>query len=81
MPARHYKITIVANRCKECELCINICPKKILAKGDEYNAKGFRFTRVTRPEDCIGCRLCEHICPDFAIFVEPSEKPEEVIAR
>ncbi len=81
MPARNFRITIVANRCKECELCINICPKKILVKGNDYNAKGFRYTRVTDPGECIGCKLCEHICPDFAIFVESAEQAEEVVVK
>jgi NAD-dependent dihydropyrimidine dehydrogenase PreA subunit len=25
------------------------------------------------PDNCIGCRLCEMLCPDFAIEVEDEE--------
>ena len=71
-PRRAYDIIILANRCKECGLCIHVCPKKILVTGNKQNQKGYRVTTVTKPSDCIGCRLCEYSCPDFVIRVEPS---------
>lgn len=69
---RAFKIHVIADRCKECGLCINICPTSVLERGDEYNRRGFRYTISKRAEKCIGCKLCEWTCPDFAIFVEPS---------
>ncbi len=38
-------------------------------RGKELNARGYRYPVPERIDDCIGCRLCEYVCPDFAIFV------------
>ena len=64
-----FKVTIIPERCKECYICIDFCPKKILKRGDLRNSRGFRPPVVTNNLECIGCRLCELLCPDFAIFV------------
>ena len=50
--------------CKACGICAEFCPKKV-----------FDFERGNPPvprrvEDCIGWRLCELRCPDFAVMVE-----------
>jgi len=65
-----FKVTVIGERCKECGICIEFCPRKVLKRGDKYNSRGYRYTIVAYPEKCIGCRLCEMMCPDFAIFVE-----------
>jgi len=31
---------------------------------------------VARPEDCIACKLCEKLCPDFAITVVALDKKD-----
>ncbi|MEM4485635.1 MAG: 4Fe-4S binding protein [Zestosphaera sp.] len=65
-------MNVVANRCKECGICISVCPTKVLVRGDRYNKYGFRYPVPANIGKCIGCRLCEFNCPDFAIFVEVS---------
>ncbi|MDD2554526.1 MAG: 4Fe-4S binding protein [Desulfotomaculaceae bacterium] len=51
--------------CKNCNICINICPKEVLDP-DENG-----LPRVNRPDKCTACGLCASHCPDFAIEVKP----------
>ena len=62
--AKKFNIEIVEKWCKGCGLCIAICPKKVLELNDQVKCV------AVRPEDCIGCRQCENICPDLAITVK-----------
>ena len=38
---RRFKVVFNREKCKGCELCINFCPKGILALDPEVNAKGY----------------------------------------
>ncbi len=65
------KITIDENVCKGCEMCVNACPKKIIALAkDKINAKGYHPAQCVEPEKCTGCASCATMCPDVAITVE-----------
>ncbi|MCX8205109.1 MAG: 4Fe-4S binding protein [Candidatus Nezhaarchaeota archaeon] len=51
--------------CKSCWICVEFCPYKALEKpptgaGPPVGVGG----------RCRGCRLCELLCPDFAISIE-----------
>ncbi|MDR3564088.1 MAG: 4Fe-4S binding protein [Negativicutes bacterium] len=59
-----YVFKIRPNWCKSCGVCIAYCPKKVLGFDDAGKIS------VIDPEACIGCRMCELRCPDFAIDVE-----------
>ncbi|SDF33017.1 DUF362 domain-containing protein [Sporolituus thermophilus] len=63
------KVVVLPEYCKSCGLCVNICPKKILAIGDKANQKGYYTVIVTDPDKCIGCALCGTVCPDMALEV------------
>ncbi len=65
------EITINEQWCKSCEICVNFCPKKVYDMGRFYPI-------AARPEDCIACKLCEKLCPDFAIIVTAPEKPDSI---
>lgn len=58
-----YQVRIDKNFCKNCLICLNVCPKKVF--DIDINHKIY----IKNIEDCIGCRLCENLCPDFAIEV------------
>lgn len=50
--------------CKGCGICVHFCPQQVLALND--NQKVY----AARPDDCIGCRLCELRCPELAVEIE-----------
>lgn len=65
------KVTVNESLCKGCALCIDACPKKILALSkDHINAKGYRPVVVVEPEKCIACAFCARMCPDCVLTVE-----------
>ena len=68
------KLTVVSVYCKGCGLCVDICPTGTLELEDNINSKFGVSVRVAAPDRCIGCRMCERRCPDFAIFVNYEEK-------
>jgi 2-oxoglutarate ferredoxin oxidoreductase subunit delta len=70
-------IEIIKDWCKGCELCIQRCPLLALELSDELNKKGISPPRLKDEHECNCCRLCELICPDFAITVTPDEEGEE----
>ena len=59
--------------CKGCYFCIEVCSKEVFAKSDVLSPKGYLIAIVENPEDCIVCRMCEKICPDFAVSVHEKE--------
>ena len=65
------KVTIQTDICKGCGLCVNACPKKILALSKEkINKKGHHPVEMTDQAKCIGCAFCATMCPDCVITVE-----------
>jgi 2-oxoglutarate ferredoxin oxidoreductase subunit delta len=67
-PARVHGIVFIRKaHCKGCELCIEFCPKDVLVRSKDFNAKGYHYPLVSNGE-CINCRLCVTVCPEYAIF-------------
>ena len=65
------KVTFKEDKCKGCELCTTVCPKKIVIMAtDKINKSGFHPAQVIEQEKCIGCGFCATICPDVVIEVE-----------
>ena len=67
---KKYLVFIDEKICKGCGLCVFYCPKNILKLADKMNQKGYNVAEVINLDDCIGCRLCDIACPDFAIYVQ-----------
>jgi 2-oxoglutarate ferredoxin oxidoreductase subunit delta len=66
-------VHIIDDRCKGCGFCIEFCPRGVLSESEGYNKRGYHPPVVTFNEHCVECRLCEFICPEFAIYVTPGE--------
>ncbi|MFH0807892.1 MAG: 4Fe-4S binding protein [Elusimicrobiota bacterium] len=64
------KITIDADRCKGCGLCIIYCTKKVLAKSKTLNKIGYNSITVENPDKCNSCGTCYITCPDYAIEIK-----------
>ncbi len=63
-------IVIDEGRCKGCELCTQVCPKRLIQMAATYSVRGYRPARLIDPnEECTGCLLCSTMCPDVAITV------------
>ena len=57
------RLEITEAWCKSCDICVKLCPERCL----ELDAH--EIVRLKDAEACTGCRLCEWLCPDFAIAV------------
>jgi 2-oxoglutarate ferredoxin oxidoreductase subunit delta len=65
---RKYRVEIHREVCKGCRLCVEFCPKDVLAmSADRLNSKGVPFAECVRPAQCVGCLACTTVCPDAAI--------------
>ncbi len=68
MKTRHGQVEVIAERCKGCGFCIELCPQHVLYKSTEINSKGYHVIGINNSGKCTQCGICEMICPDFAIF-------------
>lgn len=65
------KVTFNEERCKGCGLCVNACPKHILAlEKEKINQKGYHPAVMLDQDACIACAFCATMCPDTVITVE-----------
>ncbi len=65
------KLTFKTDNCKGCGLCVDACPKKVLALSkDKINKKGHHPVEAVNEEACIACTFCATMCPDCIIKIE-----------
>lgn len=57
------RVLFYYNWCKSCEICVLLCPQKVIAMGDD------NFPHLIDADGCTDCGLCEWSCPDFVIVV------------
>jgi 2-oxoglutarate ferredoxin oxidoreductase subunit delta len=56
--------------CKGCELCVFVCPAKILKLDTtRVNRRGYHPAILYNPMECSGCAACAKFCPDSVITV------------
>ena len=64
------EVIFAENLCKGCELCITVCPTKILKLDtSRVNIRGYNPAIVYNLAECSGCGSCAKICPDSVITV------------
>ena len=64
------RVHVIAERCKQCNFCINYCPTQVLEYSEDINAKGYHYPVVAEGKEssCVHCKFCDLICPELAIF-------------
>jgi 2-oxoglutarate ferredoxin oxidoreductase subunit delta len=62
---RTHPVDIFDPWCKRCQLCYELCPKKVF----DVDPTGRVYVKA--PEACSQCRICALHCPDYAILLEP----------
>jgi 2-oxoglutarate ferredoxin oxidoreductase subunit delta len=64
-------LSIARDRCKGCSLCVEVCPKHVLALDESVvNRLGYHPVRLLDAGACTSCVLCARVCPDsvFTVF-------------
>lgn len=65
------RIIVDEHYCKGCGLCVDVCPRKIIALDPEkMTDKGYHPARLMDESQCTACANCALMCPDVAITVE-----------
>lgn len=77
---KQFTVQIKDNLCKGCAICVEICPKKVLAMSKEPMASGYLLAQVVDQKKCIGCMECELHCPDLAIEVKSEKSKDAAIS-
>jgi NAD-dependent dihydropyrimidine dehydrogenase PreA subunit len=49
--------------CKGCQLCLDVCPKSVIAISDKLNSSSYHPAYYTG-DGCTGCGLCFYACPE-----------------
>lgn len=68
IPEKKFLAKLNKELCKKCGLCIHFCGRGVYVSGPGG------YPAAAHPERCMGCRFCEHLCPDFALEVTESEE-------
>lgn len=64
MKKNSFTVDISGKRCRSCAVCWEICHTDVLSFEPPLNK-----AIVVDIDACTGCRLCEWLCPDWAIIV------------
>lgn len=59
-PEEDHQRCVSCGTCRDCEMCLNACPEKAISRVVHQDNT---FEYVSDPELCIGCGICQGICP------------------
>jgi len=70
-PAEVFRpLAIAPERCKGCGLCVDACPKHVLALDETVvNELGYHPVGLLDAAACTSCALCARVCPDTVFTV------------
>lgn len=54
------RIEVDEDRCKGCEICISVCPKKVITLASHFNRSGYRPVEMIRHETRVPLSAREH---------------------
>lgn len=69
------QVYILPERCKECQMCVEFCPRQVLEISHLKNSKGYHYPEIApgKEEACVHCEFCSLVCPEFAIYTLPMD--------
>lgn len=70
-------VTVEADRCKGCRLCVEHCPKNCLEIGSHINVLGYQNAEFVQ-RGCTACGYCHLVCPEAHCITVFTETPEGV---
>ncbi len=70
-------IVVDTDRCKGCALCVEACPKDVIAIVKKVNVHGYPYVEAVAQDNCIGCASCGIVCPDGCITVYRKKMEEQ----
>ena len=71
-------VHVIAERCKECNFCINYCPTEVLVYSEDINSRGYHYPVIAEGKEsaCVLCKFCDLICPELAIHTTGPDDTE-----
>lgn len=72
--AQWKKPVIRTDKCSACSMCVWSCTKDALKISEPAYQGDIRvYAELSDPKKCVGCGICENVCPMHAIYMKAGE--------